>query len=159
MNKKPFILGVDPGLSGALAVLDVKNRSIVSVFDMPIIQEKTKRTIDCGALGLKLSAFIDDISFAVVEDVHSMPGQGVVGVFSFGVSKGIILGMLGLSLIPVFLTPPAVWKNVMGLNRDKDWSRTLATKLFPLSEDHFKLKKDHDKAESCLLAEFGRRFY
>ncbi len=88
-----------------------------------------------------------------------MPGQGVVSMFSFGVSKGIIIGMLGLGLVPVFLTPPGVWKNCYGLSKDKNKSRELAATKYPLHKKLFERKRDDGRAESALLADFGRRFW
>jgi len=39
-----LILGVDPGLSGALALYDVRGQSLAHVFDMPTIKAGTRNT-------------------------------------------------------------------------------------------------------------------
>lgn len=156
MKSKPYILGVDPGQTGAFAVLDPTKGDLVAVGDMPY---KKGLGIDCTKLGLLLGCYLDHVQFAIVEDVHAMPGQGVVSMFSFGVAKGIVLGVLGGALVPVILVKPAVWKNVFGLSKDKNKSRELACRKFPTWGKSFVLKKFDGRAEAALLADFGKRFW
>jgi len=99
------------------------------------------------------------VEIAIIEDVHAMPGQGVTSMFGFGVSKGLVIGMLHAFKCPVFTVPPAVWKGVYGLSSNKDASRALASKKFPNSSYLWTRKKDDGRAEALLLADFGRRFY
>lgn len=152
---------MDPGLSGALAVYCPGDNKIVEIFDVPVVPSgvKNRNTVNVSSLALSLGSVADEIAFVVFEDVHSTPNDGPVGAFAFGKSTGIVIGMIGAFMIPVFFTPPSVWKNVMGLSRNKDESRALATKKFPLSS-HLWQKKEHDgRAEAALLAYFGKRFW
>jgi hypothetical protein len=44
-----MILAIDPGLSGAAAVLD-KNRELIEVYDLPVIGDGARRRIDAANL-------------------------------------------------------------------------------------------------------------
>lgn len=160
-KKKSYILGIDPGINGALALLHIPTNQLAHVIDIPIIASgvKDRKTININALTLVLSDWADDIQFCVFEDVHSQPRDGAVGAFSFGKVCGILLGVCGSLMIPVYPVPPQVWKGVFGLSSDKDESRYLASRKFPESKDMWKLKKHDGRAEAALLAEFGKRFY
>lgn len=93
---------------------------------------------------------------AIIEDVHAMPTDGAVGAFSFGESKGIWRGMLAMACIPYEMVSPATWRPAMvGKGADKEAARVLAQRLFP--EVPLKLKKDHNRAEALLMAEYLRR--
>lgn len=97
---------------------------------------------------------------AAVELVSSMPRQA--GAFNFGVSAGVVHGVLGALSVPMSLVSPGVWKPAMGLRRglnesqsqNKTRARELAMKLWPLQAGMFKLIKNHDRAEAALLARF-----
>jgi crossover junction endodeoxyribonuclease RuvC len=138
-------------------------RSIVAVFDMPLLAPKPtdpRRQLDIHKLASLVSIYSPHIDFAVVEDVHAMPGQGVVSMFRFGFTLGALLGVLHSSNITVFKVTPSVWKPEMGLSRDKSKSIELIKKIYPHNTDHFSLKKHDGRAEACLLATFGaRRFH
>jgi crossover junction endodeoxyribonuclease RuvC len=151
------ILGIDPGLGGALALLNVSTRAIESLHDMPVIQGR----VDPARLALIVGMCqLQGTIVAVVELVRSMPRQS--GSFNFGVSAGVVHGVLGALGVPMVLIPPGVWKPAMGLRRglnetqaqNKTRARELAQKLWPLQAGMFKLIKNHDRAEAALLARF-----
>lgn len=160
----PVILGVDPGLHGALAVYspEVKGCSgpsdtagLATVYDMPITKDGS---IDIPALSMLVKRFAWPSTTAVVENVHSRPRQA--GAFSFGLYTGIVHGVLGAYGIPTALITPTEWKRAMGLTRGedeskadtKDRARALATQLFPTLTEQFNRKKDDGRAEALLLA-------
>lgn len=148
-----LILGIDPGKSGAISFLDAESCKLVSVHDIPRTDSELAKLITVQLL-------MDGIRFAVVEHVGVMTGkEGVVGMFNFGCSFGVIKGILATLDIPVFLVKPSVWKAVYGLSSNKDLSRTLATQKFPSHVDFFKRKKDDGRAESALLALFGMEHF
>jgi crossover junction endodeoxyribonuclease RuvC len=157
---KNFILGVDPGLSGALALLNPRTNELKCVWDVPTILSGVgnRRQVDVSSLALKLGSYSEEIAFCVMEDVHSTPNDGPVGAFAFGKSTGILIGVVGSMLIPIYFSPPSVWKNCFGLSSDKNKSRELAIKKYPTQAEMFKRKKDDGRAEAALLAEFGKRF-
>lgn len=148
-------IGIDPGLSGALAWLRPGGLSII---DMPTLTigrgGKRKRELDPDALANLLR---DDPGHAVIEDVHAMPGQGVSSVFSFGSTKGTIIGILAALQIPRSKVSPAVWKKALRVPADKDGARARASELFPASSHLWARVKDDGRAEAALIAEWGRR--
>ena len=156
MNR-PFILGVDPGLTGAMALYSPSTRTSASMCDMPLrkhpsFETNRKMEIDIPALSYWLDEHAPQIDFAVIEEVNAMPGQGVTSMFRFGEALGIIKGVITSFMIPVHHVRPSVWKQVMHLGKDKEESINKANALF----GHlFTKKKDHGKAEALLLAVYG----
>ena len=88
-----YILGIDPGLGGALAGYDPSGE----VFKTPVLWDIPK-SIGSGIDAVALAALVDRLNraysgiTAVVERVSSMPRQK--GAFAFGLSTGIIHGCL-----------------------------------------------------------------
>ena len=157
MGERPaYVLGIDPGLSGALAIFDLCTRD-VEVFDMPVTDGKVDPA--------KLAAIVDMCKtrgsvIAGIEQVSSMPRQK--GSFNFGVSAGILQGVLGALGVPFSMVQPAQWKGACGLRRgvnetqaqNKTRARELAMKLWPEQADSFKRVRDDGRAESALISRF-----
>lgn len=146
-----MIIGVDPGLSGAVCCL-TNEGNFEFVFDLPIIRDKKLAWID----GLCLSRYLEDSistdTTAIVERVASRPGMSSVAVFTFGVGFGSILGVLrALECQIEFVTPP-VWKKHYGLGKDKAESLQKARLLFPTAD--LALKKNEGRAEALLIAKW-----
>ena len=149
------ILGVDAGTTGALALID--DDGIIDVADMP--------TADNVVSPVLIEAWLadwapqsDDIALAVVERLHAMPPPiGSKANFSKGHSYGVVLGVLAARHVPLEMPTPSNWKREMGVTKDKDSSRALALNLWPGDHGLFTRKKDADRAEAALLAEWGRR--
>jgi crossover junction endodeoxyribonuclease RuvC len=81
-------IGIDPGLSGAIAILDQAG-DLVSVTDLPVISDLSLKWIDGGALqSLLLNALQGRQARAIVERVSAVPKQGVASSFQFGVGFG-----------------------------------------------------------------------
>ena len=140
-----IILGVDPGLSGACAAVDGASHKLVSVFDMPTMG----RNIDCAQL-FRLCLELG-ITHAVVEDVHSMPKQGVSSTFTFGKAVGSVHAVLACLEIPTSLVTPGQWKKHYKLDSDKEKARMLAIRTWP-GCTLFARKKDNGRAEAALIA-------
>lgn len=146
------ILGVDPGRTGAIAIID-HHGQIIDIEDMP--------PATGAALGACIRSLLDDLASwtidrAYVEAVHSMPRQGVRSVWTFAEGHGAILGALGALGIPVELVPPATWKKAMRVTANKGTSRQRALELWPSEAERFRRVKDDGRAEACLIAEHGR---
>lgn len=150
MNK----MGIDPGLRGAIAVLD-ENLKLITVFDMPVMRlSKSKNQVNAAELSKLIKDFSKNPVTAHLEEVHSMPGQGVSGVFSFGTSYGIVQGILAALGIPVVLVSPVRWKTRAGLRgKEKDMCRTLMQRLYPDAE--LNLKKHIGRADAIAIARFS----
>jgi hypothetical protein len=142
-----IIIGVDPGKSGAIAVLD--DGALRDVGDMPVVGA----TISAARLSDMCSRWLPlDYVLAVVEDVHAMPKQGVSSTFAFGRSLGVIEGALGALSIPTHYVSPARWKRDLRLGKDKGESRRRAIELWPDRADWFARVKDDGRAEAALIA-------
>ena len=163
-SKKPYVIGIDPGLSGAIAVLDTtpcpkRPPDILATYSMPTFSlpsvknpSKTSRHLDSFQLNRIIALYSSHIDVCAIENPHSMPNQGLASTFKFGRICGLINGILVAHEIPTVQLDPAAWKMALGLSRDKQTSIDLARKIFQADADLFKLKKDNDVAEAVLMA-------
>jgi crossover junction endodeoxyribonuclease RuvC len=150
-------IGIDPGLGGAIAV--ILPDGSMRVHDMPTFMlernGKKKREIDC----VKLAAIIrdvDDCSAVVwLEQVGSMPGQGVSSVFAFGQAFGIVKGIVAALGQPLELVTPQVWKKALRVPKDKDGARARASQIMPGMASNWPLAKHDGRAEAALIAYYG----
>ncbi len=159
MVQHQFTLGCDPGLHGAIALLDGK--SLVDVWDIPSTPKLSGKGLEVSPQ--LMSHVISEIMqypagyeaccvHAVVEVVHAMPGNGGSSMFSFGRSYGVLLGVLaGLGISTTYVRPTE-WKKQFGLSKKvKDASRTYVLSRYPDRADLFKRKKDCDRADAVLI--------
>ena len=149
------VLGVDPGASGALALLD---GATLIVQDVPtVVVKRSRRVVEINDAGL--ARLVDELrpEVAWIEQVHAMPKQGVSSSFSFGASYGLIRGILIGKAIPYFLVTPHEWKREFRLSSDKQEARLLASRMFPEYAQTFSRTRDDGRAEAALLAAFGAR--
>ena len=148
-------IGIDPGVTGAIAALDADNR-LIDVFDMPVVQDGKKRRVNAPELAAIIGAICSGAGqyHAYVEKVGAMPGQGVTSMFNFGRSAGIIDGVLGALHIPLTYVSPQKWKKAAGLiGKEKDQGRTRAIELYPSAP--LNLKKHIGRADAILISRFG----
>ena len=156
------IIGIDPGLSGAIAVLE--NNKVLNLFDMPVMSEgkKNKRQLNSAHLVnlIKENINLDEEVSVVVEQVNAMPGQGVTSMFNFGQSFGILKGVCTAMQLSMYFVRPAKWKKYFNLlNSEKDASRTRAIEIFPYFSSQLSRKKDTNKADAILIASFYYETY
>jgi crossover junction endodeoxyribonuclease RuvC len=148
-----LILGIDPGLSGALAVLGPAG-DLERVADLPVIRDGRLAWIDGAALqSLLIEALSGRPARAIVERVSAMPRQGVASAFTFGVTLGSILAICQARHLAIELVTPAVWKRALGLSSDKRASLDKARLLYPSAE--LDLAKHDGRAEALLLAHYA----
>lgn len=158
----PLVLGFDPGVTGAIALL--RPGRLISIHDIPVItNQKGKKEIQPYELTEIIRSFAK-ITMAFVEDVHAMPKQGVVSTCSICRSVATIEGVLAGLDIDFTRIPPQTWSKyffprVKGKpkkkGKDKDRNRLLAIKLWERKAHMFKRKKDSDRADACLIAKYG----
>lgn len=151
-------IGVDPGLSGAIAAWNGKRLEIV---DVPIMKGKSRgNEVNIPALVdmIKTIALVR-IDVIYVERNPVRPKEGLSSARKNGEVVGILLGALAMCTPNVFRPTPNEWKKVMGLNKDKEFSRTKAITTFPDQAQLFSRKKDHNRAEAALLAMYGLQEY
>ena len=151
------IIGIDPGLSGAIAILE--NKNVLKLFDMPVMAEgkKNKKQINSAQLVNIIKKNInksDDIA-VVVEQVNAMPGQGVTSMFNFGQTFGAIKGVCAALNLPIFFIRPSKWKKHFELiNSSKDSSRTKVIEMYPSLSSQLSKKKDVNKSDAILIARY-----
>ncbi len=151
-----IVLGVDPGINGALAFFDVPAGHL-EVVDMPTIAAGTnsKRVVDEAALASCIGGRLARIGHAFVERVGAMPGQGVTSMFSFGRSFGVVLGALAAFQVPITLVQPQRWKSALSVPAAKDGARARASQLLPAYSRLWPLVKHDGRAEAALIAHYG----
>ena len=162
-----LIIGIDPGISGAICFfLDGK---ILDVIEMPSMAEgkKNKKQVNGNQLFNEIKSRLSEVNDAnrdeacvVVEQVSAMPGQGVTSMFNFGQSYGVIKGICSAMQLPIHFVRPTKWKKYYNLIKtSKDASRSRAIEIFPTVSDKLKRKKDSNKADAILIANYYYNTY
>lgn len=151
-----YILGIDPGLSGAFALYNPEDGEVITE-PMPTLKagSGSKRVVDDVALARWVDSWAEQIKMCYLEQVHAMPKQGVTSSFTFGMGYGIVKGIVAANMIPITLVRPAVWKKATGTPKVKDGALARATQVFPRHSHQWPLKKDDGKAEAALIAYYG----
>ena len=152
-----IVVGIDPGLSGAIAILE--NNKVLNIFDMPVMAEgkKNKRQLNSAQLVsiIKDGTKPESEIAVVVEQVNAMPGQGVTSMFNFGQTFGAIKGVCAALELPIFFVRPSKWKKHFELiNSSKDSSRTKVIEMYPSLSSQLAKKKDVNKSDAILIARF-----
>ena len=154
-----IIIGIDPGIAGAICFFSEGN--VIDVIDMPTMAEgkKNKRQVNgrqiFNEITLIKNKFFNQKIGVVVEQVSAMPGQGVTSMFNFGQSFGVIKGICSAMELPIFYVRPVKWKKYFNLiNSEKDASRTKAIEMFPKISHKLSKKKDNNKADAILIAQY-----
>ena len=145
-----YYIGVDPGTTGAVAMIDKQGG--VNVYDF-----ETMEALD-ALLAVKSFAR----ATACVEKVASMPKQGVSTTFKFGKNTGRVIGWLEALGIPFVEVTPTKWQKMVydsgeKMADKKAQSLQVARKLFPAMLPMLKRKKDHNRADALLIAEYCRK--
>lgn len=145
-------IGIDPGKSGALAVIYTDEANQPFRVKVVPFEETVYRDI--------LATCVDSRVVCCLEKVGAMPGQGVVSMFNFGHNLGFIEGLLQANKIPYQLIPPQTWKKEFSLSSDKQASIDVCKRLFPdanLLPTARSRKENDGMAEALLMAEYARR--
>ena len=150
-----IIIGIDPGINGAISIIE--NKKIIEVYDTPtmIDGKKNKRQINGAQV---TNIFKERLNgekevVVVVEHVNAMPGQGVTSMFNFGQSFGVIKGICAALNLPIYLVRPAKWKKHFNLIKtNKDASRTKVIEVYPEISSKLHRKKDSNRADAILIA-------
>jgi hypothetical protein len=156
---KDIYLGIDPGKKG-----------FVCIYDASYSGYKHYPLFDGNRLNRDMLEVLEKLSktytmIAVVEQVHSMPHQGVASTFSFGTNYGMILGALEAIGIPYVTCTPGKWQKFICEAVDKASNPKLmhynaARRLFP-NMDFRRSERckmwDDNKVDSTLICEYGIR--
>jgi len=147
MNKVKVILGIDPGQNGGIAVI-LDNMECSEIVDTVAFKNKTEH--DISQIMEEYATSYD--CFAIIENVHSMPRQGVSSSFKFGHNFGFLIGLLTAYKIPYIKVSPQVWQRAMHClsGGDKKVTKAAAQRLWP------SYNITYDIADALLIAEYGR---
>ena len=162
-----LFMGIDPGISGACALLDAEKKT-VRFWDTPVLSikvgKKFKNVPNAYAMAAILrEANADGDLMVVIEKVNAMPDtgtgarMGATSAFSFGMGFGLWLGILAALEIPHQQVHPATWKSkiMSGMSKEKDASRVRAMELYPQAAKDLSRKKDHGRGDALLLARYA----
>lgn len=154
------VIGVDPGVKGALFVL--ADGEPQSVIDMPMF-ERTKRdgskTSECDVR--KLSALVRGIQHenvgahvvAILEPPTFRQGEAATRAMAAGQNYGILKGVFGCHGIGWVEVTPQRWKKHFGLLKtEKDVARLFAMNHFPSHMTWLQRKNDNGRADAGLIA-------
>lgn len=145
-------LGIDPGLSGALAIVGTVNGlpTLVDATDMPATGSGAKARVDIIAAAQWIAKHAP--SMAYVERAQAYPGQGASSGFSYDRAVGAIEAVIALCQISMILVEASGWKRQLHLpGKDKEAARQRALQLFPAQHALLARKRDHGRAEAALL--------
>ena len=151
-----FVIGIDPGITGALACLD-REGIVVDVWPMPRRDEGKVRHPDGATLRRILTTW--PVRLVAVEKVHAMPGQGVSTMFAFGCNWGYVLGVLVCMGLPYELVTPQAWQKAMFASQPKrkDIDIKKATRAFA-DRRWPQWSTNPGKADALCIAEWARRY-
>jgi Holliday junction resolvasome RuvABC endonuclease subunit len=151
------ICGVDPGIFGGLAIVELNDGAapqLLDAIDIPVTGVKAKERVD--VLAIRTWIETHQPAHAVIERAQAMPKQGASSGFKYGRATGAIEAAVALCEIPLTVIEPTVWKKFHGLRGgDKEGSRQRALMLFPAAHALLARKKDHGRAEAALIALVG----
>lgn len=172
--------GIDPGVSGAIGIIDGKD---VRLFDTPTMEievnKSVKRILDRKAACLIFEELTrkDENVYVTIEKASAMmmpnkkakvcpvckkgPSMGATSAFNYGRDYGCWLMLFDALAIPYSEIHPATWKKLVMANMQpgKDASRMRAGQLYPSAQKEITRKKDHGRAEALLIAHFGKMTY
>lgn len=150
-----YIIGIDPGVSGAIVVLQSAAHPVpIEWIRTPTVKQGKSSRVDAAAVARFLEDF--DCGHAYIEHVGSMPGQGVASTFTFGHAAGVVEGVVAAQMIPVTKVTPQAWKKRAGLvGKDKDAARSRAIQLWPRWDALGKKGEGQALADAALIARFG----
>lgn len=152
--KAKYIIGTDPGQSGAIAVIDSYSGTPIEVIDTPLLGGEA----DEYALIDFLRKYQND-SIGVIEKCQYTPAIRGKGAYTFGKIVGVMeMAFIATGIRREFVRPQ-IWKKEFELiKKEKDASLLKAKQMYPQLRNIF-LKTKHGRAEALLIAEWGRRHY
>lgn len=166
-----IVLGIDPGLSGGLALVagsPGQRLRLIDAMDVPVHGDAAKRRVNVGAVLDFIQRNAPDRG--LIERAQLIPDQNISagGIYmrAVGALEACVEG-LG---VPLLIIESSAWKKYHGLSRKslpeglsrtqataafKENSRQRAILLFAGNHRLFDRKKDHNRAEAALIAAYG----
>jgi crossover junction endodeoxyribonuclease RuvC len=140
-------IGLDPGQSGSISFHPESGD--------PWAEKMPETDQDLLGLFMDLRGCTEYEMVAMLEQVHSMPGQGVSSSFKFGEGYGKLQMALCAAGIPYQRVTPQKWqKDLQCLTKgDKNVSKRRAQELFP------QIKVIHALADGLLIGLYCKRHW
>ena len=152
-----MIASIDPGMKGAVAIFD-SDTLTVSVHDAPTAKAKRGNEYVVAAMaellsnktGNQITGFVERI---IIEHQHAYPHDSKVGAFRNGYGYGLWIMAAAMLRVPLEVVRPQEWKRDVGIpaGSPKDYSRAIASRLYPGIASQFKRVKDDGRAEAVLI--------
>lgn len=168
-----LFLGIDPGLSGALACVDERGE-VKFTRPMPVLATKVGRSVrhvydhhELRACAAKL--FASGIVSAAIERQQAMPHQGVTSMVTVGYGAGCLAQLLVDHDIRHEVVAPKDWQRTFGIkggktadSSTKDQARDVALKMFPtlaaaMESEGYNKAQQIGVVDAVLIAEYARR--
>lgn len=161
-----FVLGIDPGLQGAWALIDLDTGKLFACGKVSVVKSKKGKTeYNLPAMRDLLNNSL--IKGVALELVHSMPGQGVASMFAMGRGLGLWEGMIVAMNLPYVKVAPRTWQKeiLTDFNKGdeaKQASILNAERIFPYFS--FKptercTKIDHNMTDAANLALYAKKIF
>lgn len=149
------VLGIDPGLSGGLALLDDAGNLVT--LEIPSMKSSGRgRQLNWQLLVDSFDVLgLHEADHCFLEQVNTRPNEARSAAFKFGTVYGGLIGIIAADRIPLTLVTPAKWKKKLSVTAEKDSSRARACQIFPNNASSFARKKDDGVAEAALIAHYG----
>ena len=159
-----LIIGIDPGISGAICFFE--NGEVKDIIDMPVMADgkKNKKQINGSQIYNEIFSrtknHLKKDIHVVIEQVSAMPGQGVTSMFNFGQSFGVVKGICSAMQLSMYFVRPLRWKKYFNLLKtEKEASRSKAIEIFPYISSKLLRKKDSNKADAILISSYFNNTY
>jgi len=153
------IIGIDPGLTGAIALMNADTGALIDVADLPILIEGKKKIIDAALFRALIERYEPNAAF--IEMVSARPTDSRPSAFTFGRGIGAIEALIMAAGIPMARVAPVTWRKAAGLptGAGKDASITAALRLHPSARQFLSGKQArHDRGDAVLIASWGARY-
>lgn len=169
-----IVVGVDPGLTGALAFINTASGS-VHIADMPTKERQVggevQRRVDALALASIVRRHVPagEVGLSICENVRSFgrsDQQRPATTDSLQRTLGSIEAVFDVLRCPCVLVEPRAWQKLAGIVGKAKEERERgalpaavlkARELYPAAAPMLGRVKDHNRAESLLIAHFAVR--
>jgi len=119
MTQKKYVLGIDPGKLGAMAIIDIDTKLLQEIIMIPVTSENDIDVKELYTTFQNILIKYGELCSAVVEDVHAIHGASAGSTFSFGYSVGVIHALLKCLEIPMILDQPKTWQALLWKGLDE----------------------------------------
>ena len=158
------VVGVDPGRSGAVVVIDMRGKPVEFVLTEKDFTVKLGKGTKRGYLPNEMAFYLErldreyDIALVVLERQQAMPKQGVTSSFKTGHGYGLWQGICAALRLPYIEPRPATWtrtilRDVPGEGKERAVyaaSQRIPTLVMPKAKKHREAV-----ADAACIALFG----